>query len=375
MIAHQTVRAPLDGSSDSLLALRDAVLRDAPVERVRLAELKVSFTPRTAGVDGAWALTLAEAESELPPILVHRPTMDVIDGLHRVRAARLKGRESIEARFFDGSHEDATLLAVAVNVAQGRPLSAADRAAAAEHVVAARPHWSDRAIAAVVGLSAKKVSAIRRRRTPGPPSEERRLGLDGRARPLSTAQGRERAGELLQADPTASLRTVARQAGISPATVADGRNRLMRGEDPVPPRQRGLPPAGPAARAVARRTTAERAEENRSPGELFMIFDSLRRDPSLRLNEVGRAILRMLDACALLARDRRRIISNLPPHCTGQMAELMSGYSELWQVFADELRACEARQSGPGAGLGTSPGPGGPADRVRVSPLPTRSLP
>lgn len=60
---------------------------------------------------------------------------------------------------------------------------------------------------------------------------------------------------------------------------------------------------------------------------------------------MGRTVLRMLDACSLITRDRRRIIANLPPHCTGQMAELMSGYSELWQLLADELRASEERHS------------------------------
>lgn len=358
MITSQLMRVHHDSSSDCLLALRDSV-REAPVERVRLADLTVSFTPRTAGVDGDWALALAELETDLPPILVHRPTMTVIDGLHRLRAAGLNGRELIEARFFDGTQEDAALLAVAVNVTQGRPLCQSDRVCAAERIVAVRPHWSDRAIAVVAGLSAKKVSEIRLRTSSLPPCE-RRIGLDGRARPLSTAQGRELAGQLLQADPKASLRTIARQAGISPATVADVRDRLLRGDDPVPPRQRGLP----AERTPRERSGEAQDVETRSPRELFMIFDALRRDPSLRLNEVGRTVLRMLDACSLITRDRRRIIANLPPHCTGQMAELMSGYSELWQLLADELRASEERHSsaasstraGAGAGAGTGTG-------------------
>ncbi|WP_411107548.1 transcriptional regulator [Streptomyces sp. cmx-4-9] len=357
-MADQVVRVPYDSSSDCLLALRDTVLRETPVEQVRVADVTVSFTPRTAGVDGDWALTLAGLETELPPILVHRPTMTVIDGLHRLRAAGLKGREHIAARFFDGSQEDAALLAVALNTAQGRPLSQTDRVCAAQRILTARPHWSDRAIAVVAGLSAKKVSEIRVR-ADGLPRCERRVGLDGRARPLSTAQGRERAGQLLAADPKASLRTIARQAGISPATVADVRDRLLRGDDPVPPRQRGVAGTeragqdrerGDRERGERDPAADERGPEARSPGELFGIFDALRRDPSLRLNEVGRNILRMLDACSLVARDRQRIIANLPPHCTGQMAELMSGYSELWQLFADELRLSEETQSAPERG-------------------------
>ncbi|MEU0162922.1 ParB N-terminal domain-containing protein [Streptomyces sp. NPDC006261] len=356
MTASQGVRTHDDNRSDRLLELRDT-LRQAPVEQVRLADLTVCFTPRAAGVDDGWALALAEVETRLPPILVHHPSMTVIDGQHRLRAARLKGREHIDACFFDGSQEDAAMLAVAVNVTQGRPLPQADRVAAAERIVLARPHWSDRAIAVVTGLSAKKVREIRLRADL--PRCERRVGLDGRVRPLNTAQGRELAGRLLKADPTASLRTVARQAGISPATVADVRDRLLRGDDPVPPRRRGPAAAerGPRERDGDGRDGDERGgTEPRSPDELFMIFDALRRDPSLRLNEVGRSILRMLGACSLIARDRRRIITNLPPHCTGQMAELMSGYSDLWQMFAEELRDCEERESNAAGGAAAGPG-------------------
>lgn len=353
MIANQLVPVRHDGGSDRLLSLRDTVLRQAPVERVRLDDLTVAFTPRTAGVDAGWALALAELETQLPPILVHRPTMAVIDGLHRLRAARLMRREHITARFFDGSQDDAALLAVLMNVSQGRPLSTADRVAAAGRIVAAHPHWSDRAIAVVAGLSAKKVGEIRLR-ADGLPRCERRVGLDGRARPLSAAAGREAAGRLLTADPTASLRTVGRQAGISPATVADVRDRLLRGDDPVPPRQRGGPPAMRGPREREREEDA--GAEPRSPGELVMIFDALRRDPSLRLNEMGRTMLRMLDACALITRDRRRIIASLPPHCTGQVAELMSGYSELCRLFADELRAGGERRPGREHGAGAGAG-------------------
>ncbi|MFC9914424.1 ParB N-terminal domain-containing protein [Streptomyces sp. NPDC127197] len=334
-----------DTSSESLLALRDTMLREGPVELVRLSEVKVCETPRTGGVDAKWALTLAELETELPPIVVHRDTMTVIDGLHRLRAAQLRGREHIAARFFEGSAQDAALLAVAMNIVQGRPLSQTDRTAAVERIVTMHPYWSDRAIAVIAGLSAKKVSEVRRRLV-DPARGERRIGLDGRLRPLNTVRGRELAGELLRADPTASLRAVARKAGISPVTVADVRKRMLRGDDPVTPRQRG--------RAAQRGTRGERPApqqnpEAKSPGELFSIFESLRRDPSLRLTEAGRTVLRMLEACSLMARERRQIISSLPPHCTGQMAALISGYSELWRVFADELRACEEQQENAGA--------------------------
>ncbi|WP_055637414.1 ParB/RepB/Spo0J family partition protein [Streptomyces griseoruber] len=332
-------------TSDHIIALRDRVLRDSPVQLVLIGQLVVTRSPRLDGTDREYARSLAEAQAELPPILVHRRTMRVVDGVHRLLAARLRGLERIEARFFEGSETEADLLAVADNIAQGRPLSLDDRAAAAERIFASHPQWSDRAVASVAGLSAKKVAEIRSRADSVLPQFDHRVGLDGRVRPLSSAYGRELASELLQQDPQASLRQIARKVGISPATVADVRDRLRRGDDPVPPKQRGLAPAVRGPRQPARPAGPPRsADQVRTAAELLTIFDSLRRDPSLRLNEVGRHVLRMLDACALVARDRQKIVENVPPHCKGPMSELAHAYAEVWRSFAHELRDDSAPQ-------------------------------
>ncbi|MEK8141889.1 hypothetical protein NKH18_02215 [Streptomyces sp. M10(2022)] len=230
-----------------------------------------------------------------------------------------------------------------MNVAQGRPLCQADRLAAAERIVAGRPHWSDRAIAVVAGLSAKKVSEIRLRA--GPSQCERRVGLDGRARPLNTAQGASSPGNCSRPIPGLA----AHHRPASRDLPGDRRQRTgpaaaRRG--PVPPRQRGLAAAGGGPLEGASGT---RDGEERAWGQVARrtIHDLRRAEagPVAAPEQVGRSILRMLDACSLIARDRRRIIANLPPHCTAQMAELMSGYSGLWQMFADELRDCEERES------------------------------
>ncbi|MGW4905309.1 transcriptional regulator [Streptomyces sp. NPDC004270] len=330
---------PIDGSQrfDYVIELRDGGLQRSPVECVPVRELVVAYSPRLDGTDMEYVHSLAETEGELPPILVHRSTMRVVDGMHRLAAARLRGRDVISARFFDGDERDADLLSVAFNVAQGRPLSLQDRAAAAERIFAAHPQWSDRAVASIAGLSAKKVSEIRQQTGGTVVQFQRRVGLDGRLRPLSSVHGRELASELLKQDPQASLRQIARQAGISPATVADVRDRLLRGDDPVPPRQRGLAPAQsrqPPRPSAPKQTRAQ----VRPTAELLSLFDSLRRDPSLRLNEMGRNVLRVLDACALVARDRQKILANLPPHCKEPIAELAHAYAEVWQSFAAELR-------------------------------------
>jgi hypothetical protein len=332
-----------DGSG-YVIALRDTVLNSAPVEWVPLRELVAAHTPRLGGEDESYALALAESETELPPVLVHRPTMAVVDGVHRVRAARIRGRDRIAVRFFDGEESDAFPLAVAANVAHGRPLSLADRVAAAERIFATHPRWSDRAVAAVVGLSATKVSGVRREAAPADAASPlHRIGRDGRVRPLNSAHGRELASELLRADPGASLRQIARRTGISPATVADVRDRLRRGEDPVPPRQRLLSRSCAAERprppvVTERYTQDPPPPPPRPPHELANILRSLRRDPSLRLNDTGRTLLRVLEAGAALAQHRRDLAVHVPPHCRELVSELANGYAEAWRMLAEELR-------------------------------------
>ncbi|MEV0281063.1 ParB N-terminal domain-containing protein [Streptomyces sp. NPDC050610] len=329
-------------SSEYLIALRDKSLPTAPVVEVPIAALRLTRTPRLAGEDSEYTHELAEKETRLPPILVHRGTMSVIDGLHRLRAAELRGQDRIEVRFFDGVEAEADLLAVATNIVHGKPLSTEDRMAAAGRVIASQPQWSDRAVAVVVGMSARRVAQIRRQMSGDVSASDHRIGLDGRARPLDATRGREVAGALIKADPSASLRTIARQAGISPATVADVRNRIMRGDDPVPPKLRGITP-GPNGTPESRERAAERfLNAVQSPEELLDVFSSLRRDPSLRFNDSGRTILRLLDVCAMVARERQTILASVPAHCRVPMATLMNGYADLWRSLGDELSGEQA---------------------------------
>jgi ParB-like chromosome segregation protein Spo0J len=338
MTAEQLERPYTRSSADYVLALRDKSLHDTPVVLVQLDELHVVSTPRTGGLDSDYIGTLAEVESELPPILVHRPTMRVIDGVHRFRAAQANGRTCIMVRYFDGDAGDADLLAVALNVSHGRPLSTEDRVSAAERIFTTHPQWSDRAVAAVAGLSARKVSEIRQNMVGALLHSDRRIGLDGRSRPVDSTHGRELAGRLIKENPTASLRAIARQAGISPATVADVRSRVMRGDDPVPARRGRHAAAQRTAYQPADRSSAQRSDSTRSLAELGAVFDTLRRDPSMRLNEMGRHMLRMLDAAGLVAQDRQRFVECVPTHCKLQMSELVHGYAQIWEQFARDLK-------------------------------------
>jgi ParB-like chromosome segregation protein Spo0J len=327
----------MDGS-DHLIALRDGGFTHHPVEVVAIDTLTASYSPRLAGEDADHAQALAGVQESLPPILVHRETLTVIDGMHRLRAAQICGRSHIEVRFFDGDAKDAVLLAVALNTAQGMALSPADRAVAAARILVAHPTWSDRAVAAVAGLSAGKVSQIRASTVEEELRSQPRVGRDGRSRPVNPAQGRQLAYELMQADPGASLRQIARQAGIAPGTVSDVRDRMRRGVDPV---STGHQELAEPDRLWRRPSPAPRRPPTppRPPEELRTLSNALRSDPSLRSSELGRLLLRLFETCAVVEQERQKIVIRVPAHCKGPMSELIHGYAEIWRSFAEELQA------------------------------------
>src|ERR1700734_1869573 len=71
------------------------------VYRLPVNVLLAADSPRHDGVDSAHVLRLAECGADLPAIVVHRQTMRVIDGMHRLQAAIRNGRELVEVTFFD----------------------------------------------------------------------------------------------------------------------------------------------------------------------------------------------------------------------------------------------------------------------------------
>lgn len=130
-------------------------------EKLKIASLVRADSPRSTGEDSVHVQRLIEADWPLPPILVHRATMRIVDGFHRVSAAICKGADEIEAIMLDDSLDSAFLIAVHANVTHGLPLSLPDRRAAAATILQTHSEWSDRAIARATGLSAKTVNAIR----------------------------------------------------------------------------------------------------------------------------------------------------------------------------------------------------------------------
>jgi ParB-like chromosome segregation protein Spo0J len=313
------------------------------VVAVPILSLRPGDSPRLDGVDKGYIELLAETETPLPPILVDKRTMRVIDGMHRLMAASLRGWREIDVIYLDGSEEDVFLRAVQENVAHGLPLSQADRRAAAKRIIESHPHMSDRAIGQAAGLAAKAVAAIRKRSSNDVPQSNARVGRDGRVRPLDSGKGRQRAAELLTEQPDTSLRDVARAAGISPATALDVRKRLERGEPPVDMTVNGS--AGKAVRAQAddgadgpaSRSEPQSASRSARATAPAVTMEKLLRDPSLVNNERGKRILRLLHVNAVGSEQLSSIAATVPPHCVGIIARLARQYAKMWQDFAQEL--------------------------------------
>ncbi|MBF9129482.1 ParB N-terminal domain-containing protein [Plantactinospora sp. S1510] len=316
-------------------------IEQQPVVLVEVDTVVLADSPRLSGVNDEHVEMLAAIEGPLPPIVVHRGTMQVIDGVHRLWAAARRGQRTIPVRFFDGDESEAFVLAVRLNVEHGLPLALADRKRATERIIASHPEWSDRRVASVTGTSPVTVAELRRRVVGEASAIGSRVGQDGRIRPLDGSAGRRLAGQLMIENPTFSLRQVARAARISPETARDVRNRLRNGQDLVPGRLRrdaaaaGEPAVGGGHEVATVSILLLPAQPPRQPVlDHAAAVNRLRSDPALRYSETGRNLLRLLSLHALWTEDWEGILHNLPPHCSGMVADLARQFADLWTDFA-----------------------------------------
>jgi len=214
-----------------------AVPTRGEVAPVALRDLKIDASFREGGVNHEHVARLVDLGGHWPPILVGRDGL-VIDGVHRVAAARVLGWELIEASPFDGGPDDALIEFVRRNVYHGLPLTLRERKRAAGRVLHAHPEWSDRRIAKLCAISPKTVGRLRVR-LPERPTEEiphldirSRVGRDNRSRPVNSASVRARVVAAIKERPGASLRSVAAAVGVSPETVRIVRMNMRVGAPP-----------------------------------------------------------------------------------------------------------------------------------------------
>jgi ParB-like chromosome segregation protein Spo0J len=328
----------MSGNADSepSLWLSGQLTGSAP-SLVRVGSLNLDFSLRTEAIDPEHVRNLAGVLSELPPIVVHEPTGRVIDGQHRVQACLTRGQEFISAVLYHGSPDDAFAIAVRMNTCHGLPLSRVERSAAARQLLRTHPQWSNRMIAGMTGLSE---ATIRTRRGDIADPEVRsavRVGQDGRVRPVSASDGRMRVSQLLAERPTASARTIAREAKVSTNTVLDVRRRLASGQEVLPAavRSRTGPTPITAAAAAPGTTTAAVVPDIEEITE--SILGSLLADPSIRLSDRGRSLLRWLRANREVLNRRAEVVQAVPEHWSSPVARLARAYAASWQKFAREL--------------------------------------
>jgi ParB-like chromosome segregation protein Spo0J len=315
----------------------------SPVVRVAVAVLACGGSPRLSGTDPAHVEALAETPDDLPPIIVHRATMRVIDGAHRLAAARRRGAETIAAVFFEGTEAEAFVLAVRANAEHGLPLSLSERKHAAERIIAWHPRWSNRRVAATAGLSPSTVANVRRRMPPHMAAESSRVGRDGRVRPLDGAERRRAVADLLRENPDLSLRRIALAAGVSPETVRAVRNRMLGPGEP-PARPEG--PHEPSRRAPTPEPPPDVSPEphldvplarlaGRDP---VAVLRRLAADPALRFSETGRELLRLLHIQMIREEEWDRIIEEIPAHSSGLIAQLARERARMWVEFAAQIQ-------------------------------------
>ncbi|MGQ4390624.1 hypothetical protein [Streptomyces sp. SAS_270] len=69
-----------------------------------------------------------------------------------------------------------------------------------------------------------------------------------------------------------------------------------------------------------------------------LVVKSLAADPSLRLTESGRALLRLLMTRVVETKELDAFLDTVPPHCAGILAELAQDVAYTWSQFGRGLR-------------------------------------
>lgn len=219
----------------AVLAPHEAPVAEPEIGTISIVAVHVGPSLRAAGIDPLHVAALAEVAAHWPPIVVNRTDLSVIDGHHRIAAARQLGLRELRVTWFDGSPEDAYLEFVRCNVGHGLPLTLAERRHAARQMLRCYAERSDRAIASVCGVSPTTVARLRKELGPvawpgdGTRDAKGRVGIDGRVRPLNGMALRARIARELAVRPEASLRAIAGTVGASPETVRSVRNELRTG--------------------------------------------------------------------------------------------------------------------------------------------------
>jgi hypothetical protein len=293
---------------------------DTPVVQVPVASLLRGESPRLRGESKSHADLMINS-AEMPPIIVFQPTMQVIDGMHRLTAAQRRQQNTIAVRFFDGTAEEAFVLAVEANIAHGLPLTPKDRKAAAARILQMFPAWSDRRVASTSGLSHHTVAVIRRDLSTGQIAQiNKRLGRDGRSRAVPAHDSRESSPAPSGLDDIPLHREPGATTEDSVGNVHDVRTRFEQRVEP------SMPSAGRGA--VTNSRTARG----------YTAVKRLSNNPAVRFTQDGKALVQLLSRSLQLANEAQSLTSGAPEHSLDTIADAAAAISESWSQLAQELR-------------------------------------
>jgi hypothetical protein len=207
----------------------DAVdIGDPEAVELSVASLTLGPSPRKTGVVPEHVRVLAQLDGHWPPLLVNRADLTIIDGAHRFHAARMLGYRQVWCVYFDGDREEAFLEAIRRNTRHGLPLTLREREDAAAQLLGLHREWSNRRVAESCALAHGTVAKIREQLCSSGEAEQlnKRVGRDGRIRPVDSAETRKSIERALESAPGATARQIAAQVGASPTTVATVRSRM-----------------------------------------------------------------------------------------------------------------------------------------------------
>lgn len=179
---------------------------------------RAEFSPEhIADLKAAW-----EAKADLPPLLVFFDGTDywLADGFHRLDAAKLAKRASVQCDIEKGTRRDAWLAALKANQVHGLRRTNADKRKVVTRALsdAELVTWADSRIAEHIGVTHPFVAAIRRElvTVTGSPAakaaDKPRVGRDGKSRNQPTTK----AGKKPQAESISEFKEEVKAANSGP---------------------------------------------------------------------------------------------------------------------------------------------------------------
>jgi ParB-like chromosome segregation protein Spo0J len=122
-------------------------------------EIDMSIMPRTA-LNQQKVAEYADILDQMPPLLVQRNTLKLVDGRNRLEAASRAGIDLVRVDYTDKEGDELIDLAFEMNRDHGIPLSLEERRAAARRKLQRNPEWTQAEIAKWAGLSDRTVYTI-----------------------------------------------------------------------------------------------------------------------------------------------------------------------------------------------------------------------